>query len=80
MKQRFFANLKDPALQKAAQLAVVLHRRPSEILKLKGDELWLLEVDYQLVMNALEKASSSNQDETVQEKTRKIKEWKNGKS
>ena len=61
-------------MEKAAQLAVLIHRRPSELLELKGSKAWLLEVDYQLVMNALEKMTTGK-EMTAQEKAEKIKEW-----
>lgn len=59
-------------MQKAAQLALVLHKRPSKVLGLKGFETWLLEVDYQLVMEALE---STNEEGSIEEKKQKMKEW-----
>jgi hypothetical protein len=78
-KHSFFAKIKDPALQKATQLAIVLHQKPSEILALKGSKTWLLEVDYQLIMEALEKASTG-EEETKEEKIRRMKEWRRQKS
>jgi hypothetical protein len=61
-------------VEKAAQLAIMIHRRPSELLELRGSKAWLLEVDYQLVMNALERMTTGK-EMTDQEKAEKIKEW-----
>jgi len=41
---------------------------------LKGTETWLLEIDYQLVMDAM-KQLSTGEEETPEEKTEKIKQW-----
>ena len=62
-------------MEKAAQLAIMIHRRPSELLELEGSRAWLLEVDYQLVMNALERMTTGK-EMTNQEKAQKIKEWR----
>lgn len=78
MKQGFFARVKDPALRKAAQLAVVLHKRPSEILALKGSETWLLQVDHTLVADELERMAGGS-DVTVEEKKADMREWKERK-
>jgi len=52
-------------------------------LKLNGEDTWLLEVDYRLLMDALEKFSTG-QEETDEEKIEKMKrfmeEIKRGKS
>lgn len=70
----FFAALKDPRLRKAVQLALLLRKRPSEILNLEGSEAWLLEVDYRLLMDEIERASTG-EDESPEEKVKKMKEW-----
>jgi len=44
------------------------------LLELKGDKRWLFEVDYQLVMNALEKMSTG-EEETTEEKIEEMKKW-----
>jgi hypothetical protein len=75
MKQGFFARIKDPALRKAAQLALVLHVRPSEILALKGSETWLVEVDHTLVADELERMTGGS-DVTVEEKKADMRKWK----
>jgi len=43
-------------------------------LRLKGDETWLLEVDYQLLMDAWEKMSIG-EEETTEEKIEKMRKW-----
>jgi len=48
-------------------------------LKLRDSEIWLLEVDYQLIMQTLEKMSTG-EDETAEQKREKVRQWKNGKS
>jgi len=75
MKQGFFARINDPALRKAAQLGLVLHIRPSEILALKGSETWLLQVDHTLVTSELERMAG-NSDVTVEEKEADMRKWK----
>jgi hypothetical protein len=55
-------------------MALVLHRRPSEILHLKGSEVWLLEVDYELLTSELERMATGD-EETPEEKASKIREW-----
>lgn len=58
-------------LTQASQVAVLLGKRPSEILRLEGSEAWLFEVDYQLVGKAV-----GNKDGELSGKVRKIREWR----
>jgi len=47
-------------------------------LELKGDKLWLFEVDYQLTMQALEKIMTG-QEEPPSAKMKDMKKWKEEK-
>jgi hypothetical protein len=72
LKPGFFAALNSPTLTQAGQLSVALGIRPSELLNLTGPELFLFEVDYRLVSQAL----SESQSEPEDVKLAKMKEWK----
>ena len=67
--------IQDPVLRQAAQLSLLLHKRPSELLGLEGSEVWRLEVDYRLVTAELERCLSES-EENSEEKAEKIREWK----
>jgi hypothetical protein len=65
-------------MRKTAQLALLLHRRPSELLGVKDkSSVWLLEFDYQLLQR---EAESLQQEENREEKIEKIREWKRRRS
>jgi hypothetical protein len=53
---------------------LVLHKRPSEILQLKGEVRWLFEVDYYLTMQTLEKITEGK-EESTSAKAAKMKKW-----
>jgi hypothetical protein len=55
-------------------MALVLGKRPSEILGLKGDPVWLFHVDYTLLADELER-SATGEDETADEKAEKMRRW-----
>ena len=57
-------------------MSLMLHKRPSKLLNLKGSKLFLFEVDYQLIAQEMERLAEEK-DETEEEKIKKIKEWKN---
>ena len=57
-------------------MSLLIHKRPSELLSLKGSKLFLFEVDYLLITQEIERIAEGK-DETEQEKIKKIKEWKN---
>jgi len=59
-------NSKSETLKKAAQLALLTKRLPSEILGLDEESLCLFELDYQLIMRELEG------EESPEEKKNKI--------
>ena len=63
-------NLQDPTLIKATQLALILHKLPSEILKNSTAES--LELDYQLIAKEIHKQTEEGEKE---EKINKMKEW-----
>lgn len=62
-------------LRQAAQLSLLLHKRPSELLRLKGPETWLLEVDYRIIATELER-SAGESGENPEEKLEKMRKWK----
>ena len=57
-------------------MSLLIHKRPSELLNLKGSKLFLFEVDYLLITQEIERIAEGK-DETEEEKIKKIKEWKN---
>jgi len=54
-------NSKSETLKKAAQLALLTKRLPSEILGLDEESLCLFELDYQLLMRELEGDEESDE-------------------
>jgi len=62
----FFVASKSETLKKAAQLALLTNRLPSEILGLDEESLCLFELDYQLITRELEG------EESPEEKKNKI--------
>ena len=56
-------------------MSLLIHKRPSELLNLKGSKLFLFEVDYLLITQEIERIAEG-ENETEQEKIKKIKEWK----
>ena len=56
-------------------MSLLIHKRPSELLSLKGSKLFLFEVDYLLITQEIERIAEEK-DETEEEKIKKIKEWK----
>jgi len=56
-------------------MSLLIHKRPSELLNLKGSKLFLFEVDYLLITQEIERIAEGK-DETEREKIEKIKEWK----
>ena len=56
-------------------MSLLIHKRPSKLLSLKGSKLFLFEVDYLLITQEIERIAEGK-DETEREKIEKIKEWK----
>ena len=56
-------------------MSLLFHKRPSELLNLKGSPMFLFEVDYQLVSREM-KRLTEGKDESEEEKIKKMKEWK----
>ena len=57
-------------------MSLLIHKRPSELLNLKGSKLFLFEVDYLLITQEIERIAEEK-DETEEKKIEKMKEWKN---
>jgi len=56
-------------------LAIILRKRPSELLGLKGEERQLFEVDFNLTMNSLEMMAEGD-EESIESKIEEMKKWR----
>ncbi len=72
-KQIPFANNPDPIFQEAAELAILLHKRPSEILELNEPVIFKIRFDHALLTRLLNRESKT---ETEEEKKQKLLEFK----
>jgi hypothetical protein len=55
-------------------MSLILGKRPSEILRLKGDTLWLFHFDSCLLEDELERFQAGK-DETVAEKAERMRKY-----
>lgn len=65
-------NLQNPNVIKAAELALWLHKSPSQLLSLKINSTRAFHVDHAIIMGYL----TLGEEESEEEKVKKMKVWK----